>query len=534
MERHRYHDADSDGMPLTALAPAALALIGLSCVVKLLGFGEKQLIAYKFGAGSEVDAWFVALSVAMILFLLTRELLEPAYLPVFMRRLAQGRPRSSWQVFAFAAAAILCLVTLVAGVIYASADGLASALGPGFSSESAAQCAHLIRASLFAGVPLALSTLTYITLNGYKRFVAPALGDVALRSAIILCILLLAADFGVSALAIGLVLGAAARLAVHISALRRQLRLLSWPSRESAEDIRTLTLLMAPLAAGVVFAQASDLAANYFASLAGPGAVAARTFARKIVDLPLLLVPYALSVVAFPHFVTLTVRGEWDRLYRLLGDILLSLALAFSALGIIIAILAEPIVAILFERGAFDATATQRTAWILTCYAVGLVAFALEALLVPFYFSLSDTRTPVLVGIVGVLLDIALAAWLVGYWGAAGVAAALTIAKSLKVAALALLLRRKRQAPSLVPIGWAILRIGTASALSAGGGLLLTTLWSAPTSLAGRFAYCALAACVCCAIHLAALALMRGAEWCLVVDCYSYARRFRKRVSLQR
>lgn len=524
----------ADRPSTAALVPAALALVGLTCIVKLLSFAEKQAIAYKFGAAGDTDAWFIALSVIMTLFLLTRELIEPAYLPIFMKRLEQGQPQKSWQLFSFMLTAILCLDLLVAGAVFCSADTVAAMLGPGLSRQGRVLAADLIRMSVFAGVLLAASSLTYITLNGFKRFAAPAAGDVAQRAVSIGCIFALASDFGAAALAIAALCGAAARFGVHLLALRR-FPFPRWPSRECVEEIRLLSALMAPLAVGVLFAQASELVANYFSSFAGAGAVAARTFARKIVDLPVLLVPYTLSVVAFPHFVTLINREDRDGLLQLLGNILLGIAFAFSALSIVIMALAEPMVRILFERGAFDRAATEATAQILICYAAGLLAFALEAVLVPVFFSMGDTKMPTLAGIFGVMIDVVLAALLVGPLGVLGVAVALAIAKSIKVVVLGVLLRRKLPAVPSASVGWAALRIATASVLTAGCALILTRLWPGPPasgSLAFQLWYCTLVSVSCGTVHLTAAWMMRGPEWHLLVRGLTAARRWPARASV--
>src|SRR5437763_11389093 len=114
-----------------ALAKAAFLLIAITCCVKAVSFVEKQFIAYFFGLGDYVDAWFVAVSVPLTLFLVTRELLEPAYLPVFMRRLHGADPRRAWQVFTVAAGLIAVMSMATALIVYLTADTIAAALGPG-------------------------------------------------------------------------------------------------------------------------------------------------------------------------------------------------------------------------------------------------------------------------------------------------------------------------------------------------------------------------------------------------------------------
>lgn len=466
---------------------AALAVIAIGCAVKLLGFAEKQLIAYYFGAGSYVDAWFVAVSVPTMLFLFVREVLEPAFLPVFMGYLDSGRPDRGWHLFTCIGAGIIVLSLSVAMVAYLNADTVAQWLAPGFSAAAVEQTGELIRVTIFGGAILAISTLTYITLNGYKRFAAPASGDLALKAVSVACIVLLVSDLGLLAFAVGLVAGSAGRLLVHLLALKRELRWLSWPRRYNIEDLREFSGLMAPLLIGVLFAQIADLADNFFSSLAGAGGVAARTFAQKIIDLPVVLVPYALSVVAFPHFVTFVEQRKWDDLYRLLTRLLLGLALIFSGLSVAVFLLSEPIVTILLQRGAFSASATELTARVLRFYALGLVTFAFEAVLVPVYFAMRDTRTPVIVGILAVAVDIGLAASLVGSWGVASVAVALTVAKTTKVIILGVLLKRRRPGLRLGPVVRSALRLVAASLVAGVGTQILITAYPSPEVASGIY-----------------------------------------------
>jgi putative peptidoglycan lipid II flippase len=282
-----------------------------------------------------------------------------------------------------------------------------------------------------------------------------------LKAAPLLMALALAPRLGVLALALGLVAGSAGRLLIHLGGLAREWPHLSWPGRENRRDLARLGTLMAPLVVGVLFSQLSELADNFFSSLVSGGAVAARTYARRIADLPVQLVPYTLSVVAFPLFASLANRGEDERLRRLVGDLLRGITLLFAFLSVITLLLAEPVVALLFERGAFDAAARRLTAGPLRFYALGLVAFALDALLVPYYFALRDTRTPVLLGILGVGVNVGVTALLIGPMGVSGVAAALALSKGLKVLLLAAALRFKGRA-----VAWGL-------ALASGGRILL-------------------------------------------------------------
>jgi len=460
------------------ISAAVLGLVAVTCVIKLIGFVEKQVIAYYFGSRAEVDAFFVALSVPTLIFLFIRELVEPAFLPLFVRSLREGREDRGWQLFSVGGACIILVTVTLAVAAWTSADTLAGWLAPGLSASTRATAARLIRVMVPGAVCLGLSALTYITLNGYRRFVLPASGDLIFKAVPVFTCVLLAPHLGVLALAVGVLIGSVGRLVVHGVGLVGKLTYLEWPARSQRDDVREMLILMSPLVVGVLFSQISELADNYFASGVGEGGIAARNFARKIVDLPILLLPYTLSVVLFPHFAHLAVGGDSDKLYTLLGRSLRALAMLFAGIAVGVIALAEPLVTLLLERGAFDAGARLLTAWPLQLYALGLVAFATEAILVPFYFALKDTFTAVAVGIVGVALHIVLCAVLIAPLGVGGVALSLTISKTVKTVVLGGLLGRKRPGIAWGAVIASAVRITLAAAV-AWLGLRALLAWSA-------------------------------------------------------
>ena len=501
------------------LGRSVVGLTLITMAVKVLGFVEKQVFAYYFGASEDVDAFFVALSVPTVLFVFIREIVEPAFLPMFVGRLESGRREQGWRLFTVLTAGILVVSAAAATAGWLGASSLASSLAPGFAPSTLELTARLIRVTIAGGLFLGLSSLTYVTLNAYRRFALPAAGDLALKAMPIACAIALVPRLGVVALALGVLVGCAGRLLVHLVGLGRELARLSWPGEESRDDLRQLAWTMAPLVIGVAFSQVSELADNYFASQLGGGAVAARTYARKIVDLPILLLPYALSIVAFPYFSSLAGRQEWDRLYGFLGQTLRGLTLVFAFLGVATVLLAEPIVTLLLERGAFDAQARELTAWPLRLYGIGLVTFALEALLVPFYFALRDTRTPVVLGIAGVGVNIALTAAWIGPLGVGGVAAALTVSKTLKVLLLGLLLGR-RQTLRWRPIAGTAWRVGLAAGVAAAGMTLLLRSNTPPgaSSLLDQVAFLSLTSGSGAVLFLVMVLAFRSPERALLLE----------------
>jgi murein biosynthesis integral membrane protein MurJ len=460
------------------VARATLALAAIAVATKLLGFVEKQVLARYFGADESADAFIVAQDLVLVVFLFVRELVEPAFLPLFVEKLADGDKGRAWRLFAVSATGIVTLTAAFCALAWICAEPLVAMLAPGLSLESKATAARLLKIMAPAAVILGLSTLTYVTLNGYRRFALPAMGDLVQKAAPVVIGVALVPRFGIAALAAGVLVGAVGRLLVHAIGLVPLTRSMPRSCPEASADVKRLLFLAAPLLIGVAVAQVSALADNYFASQAGAGGVAARSYARKIVDLPILLVAYPLSVVLFPYLSAAAARGDRRELVSTIGRTTHGLALSFAPIAVCTILLAEPIVSLLFERGSFDAGARRLTSFPLAIYGFGVVPFAIEAILVPFYYSLQDTRTPVVAGIVGVAANVTLCAILFGPLGVGGIALALVISKTMKVVWLASLLSRRG-----VPVAWrsvagSAARIGLGA--GAAGGLLFALLRIVP------------------------------------------------------
>jgi murein biosynthesis integral membrane protein MurJ len=221
--------------------------------------------------------------------------------------------------------------------------------------------------------------------------------------------------------------------------------------------------LMLPLVIGIAFSQLSLIVGNIFASTLADGSISALSYSKKLVEMPIIVLPYALGVVIFPFFSELAISGEKESLLAMLMNTVKLLAFLFVPMAVGMIVLREPLVRLLFERGAFTSYSTHLTSVSLLYYALGLFSFAVEAVLVQFYFAMADTRTPVIVGVLCVLLNIMVTLVLISPLAHGGIALALTISKTVKVLALYGLLRQKLSSfrPS-APIGF-LLRIVAAA-----------------------------------------------------------------------
>lgn len=436
-------DLQSSNSSAGRIIRATGIVMGITVAAKLLGFVEKVILAYYFGTGIEVDAYLIAFSIPFTIFILSREVIEPAFLPTFMDCIKDGDEKAGWKLFrtVFNILFVLMIITTVIGIV--GAPFLVSLFAPGFEGAKRALTVKLTRIVMPAAVFLGLSALTYITLNSYKRFTIPALGDLFFKGLAIGILVALYRIMGIAGLTIGVVAGALSRLAVHITGLWRKRGFYCFGFDLKYPPLKRMGRLMLPLILGIAFSQLSLIVDNIFASTLETGSVSSLAYAKKLVEMPVIVLPYALGIVIFPFFSELALSDEKKKLFEMLIHAVKLLAILFIPMAVGLIVLRGPVVSVLFERGAFDAHSTHLTASALLYYSLGLFGFAVEAILVQFYFSLSDTRTPIMVGICCVLLNILVTFILIKPLLHCGIALALTISKTVKVAVLYILVRRK-------------------------------------------------------------------------------------------
>jgi putative peptidoglycan lipid II flippase len=382
--------------------------------------------------------------------------------------------RDGWRLFSIVGTVLLVLlgVATIAGVLVA--PSLVSLMAPGFSGEQRALTIRLTRLVMPALLLLGLSTLTMATLHAQKRFNLPALGEASFRAG---PLILLVTVGGIQATAVGVVLGALGKLVIETLGLRRHLRHMRPSLDLSFPPVRTVGRLAAPLLAGLFFSLfIGPLVENAFATQVGIGGVSALAYARKIVETLAAILPYTLGLVLLPFSAEMAAGRDDQALAQTLSGAVRGLTLLFLPATVGLLLLREPFVVLLFERGAFTAASSQLTAGALLFYALALLPFALEVIVVQFYFARQDTLTPVVADVVTFVLNVALIPLLMPLIGLGGIALAAAIAKAVKVLALLFLFGRKVLTFRLASLGPFAAQMGVASLVAAGALLALASL----------------------------------------------------------
>ncbi|MEJ2038484.1 MAG: murein biosynthesis integral membrane protein MurJ, partial [Desulfosarcinaceae bacterium] len=461
----------------------AAGVVGSATLLsRILGYVRDVVIAGIFGTGMAADAFFVAFSIPDLLRRLFVEgSLGIAFVPVFSRHLVRDGLERAADLANSALRSTALVLAGICGLAVLFAPYIVEVLAYGWldQPEKINLCIKLTRIMLPYGVFICLVALCMGVLNVLGHFAAPALSPVLLNTTIIA-----AAFLGLQAahsraeivlwVAAGVLFGGIVQLVMQIPfLLRKGIRLLR-PGPLWHPGMKKVVLLLGPVLFGTAIYQINSMVIRLFASMLPQGSVSYLYYADRLVQFPMGIFGMAAATAVLPALS----RQAADRQWKALGDTFnAAMRLVFfmtlpSMVGLIV--LRGPIVALLFQRGAFNAVSTRLTADALLYYGIGLWAFSAVRIVLNAFYALQETWTPVRTGLVAVAVNALLCAVLMKPMQHNGLALALSLSSMVNLALLTAALRKR-----LGSLGWRKL------AASFGGSLLCAlTMGSAVWALA--------------------------------------------------
>ena len=425
------------------IASAASIVVVSIAVSRGLGFVRQAVINARFGVGAEADAWFAAFRIPDTVFmLLAGGALVSALIPVYAEVKARGEPEALYRLLCGVASLVLFATIVLATLGILLAVPLMSVITPGFDAATKTLAIEASRWLMLSPVLLALSAVVKAALQSERRFLLPALSPVFYNLGIILGAVFLSYTYGLMGLVWGTLIGVCLHIGIQLPGVlvRRVPRVMLGYNNP---DVLRVLGLMWPRLLGVAVLQASLIAVTMLASTHGPSSVAAINNGFMLMLLPLGVFAMSLGEASLPELSERWATGDRKTFALRMSGIsrhVMFLTIP-SAVGLVV--LAEPLVAVLFQRGAFDIRATELTAIALRCFAIGLAGHAVVEILVRGFFAMHDTRTPVVVGSISLLAHVVLS-WLLGLWmGIGGIALGVSIGVLTEAVILALILRRR-------------------------------------------------------------------------------------------
>ncbi|MDZ4277589.1 MAG: lipid II flippase MurJ, partial [Dehalococcoidia bacterium] len=408
--------------PRGTLLKASVVLLAVAAVSKLMTLAADAFVAGRFGLSVDTDAYLLGIGLIGAALGAPSETLRLSVIPLCGQHLREGRRREAAGAAALVLLIAVLLGTAIALTILAAGPWLAAIAAPGFGSDGHRTLLRLLwLLTLMPVVGLAMAVLLGV-LHAQLRFGVPALVGIGIAASIVGMGLLLGGSLGVAALVLGHVVGT--------TIVTLLLALMAWDMfadgavlRQAWRELKPFVRLALPTGLAITMVSLGAVIERALASSTGAGNVAALGFAIKLVT-QVAVVSQSIWTPLTP-LMTASGASVDDRGDNRLAVFSLKLVLLvmMPATALLIA-LREPLVAVIFERGAFTAADTAKTATLLALHSGSLVGEGLFMVSVAVLLSLHDVWTRVIASVLLIAAKVALSLALLPFLGVAGIALA--------------------------------------------------------------------------------------------------------------
>jgi putative peptidoglycan lipid II flippase len=461
------------------LARSAGVIGAATMTSRVLGLIRDQVLAFLFGAGDHMDAYNIAFRIPnLVRDLFAEGAMSAAFVPTFTRTLTnEGRERA-WRLGNLVVNALLLATGLIvaAGMVFAGPITTAFA-GAYAEVPGKLELTTWLTRIMFPFLALvAVSTALMGMLNSLQRFFIPAVSPAMFNVGSIVCTIGLAPVMPLMGLpvivapAIGVLVGGLLQMAVQWPSLHREGYRYRPVLDFRDEGLRHVLVLMGPGVVGLAAVQINLLVNSILATGEGTSAVSALNYAFRLMYLPIGIFGVSIATAVVPTLSRHAAKDDTAGMRDTVSSGLRMMLMLNVPATVGLIVLATPIVSLIFEHGAFTPAHTAATAAALTFYAPGLVGYSAVKIAVPSFYSLRDSRTPVVVSAVAVVLNVALNITLVRVIGFTGLALGTAVSAIFNASTLLWLLRSRlggvdegRVMASFARIGAASLVMGAAA-----------------------------------------------------------------------
>jgi putative peptidoglycan lipid II flippase len=442
----------------------------LTVVSRVFGYIRDKRISFLLGTGDLADAYSIAFRIPNTLRRLVGEgAVSAAFIPVFSQYLTENKRHETWEfVNAILSAAVVAMSAIVIAGILGSSY-IVGFFASGFDPDKL-ESTTILNRIIFPYIGfVSLSAIAMGVLNSFGRFGASAFAPVLLNLSIIALSFL--SDLFPNpaiALSVGVVIGGILQILIQIPSLIKTGWRLRWLWNLAHHGVRRVAALIGPRLFGIGIVQIDVLVGTQFASHMIEGSVASIGLADRVMELVLGGYVIALSTAVLPLLARQAAANRIEDMRNTLSfsmRLVLFITLPATA-GLIL--LRREIIEVLFEGGEFDRQSAELTAWALLFFAVGLSAFSMIKIIVQAFYALHDTRTPVVIGFLSLLVNIACNFLFFRWLRNGGPPLATSLAAFFDTFALMLVFRRRHGSLGLRVVGSSCLKFLLASLIMGG------------------------------------------------------------------
>lgn len=428
---------------MSKVVKSASILFIATIIAKVIGFARDNVIAYAYGTGVISDSYFMALNIMTVAFVsLLGVAIQSTYMPIYTN-IQKNEGKLKALKFTSNVINIVLIISLIIVVLgWFFTEPLVKLFAFGYEGERLQITVQFTKIVLFS---VGLVCVTYVLkayLEIHNYFLITGLMSVPYNFAIIIAALL-SKKLGVETLAYGTVLAFLLQMIFLILFCYKKGFRYKLNINLSDKNIKKMALAIIPILIGASANQINSLVDKNLSSFLPVGSFSSLNYAYKLNIFVIGLFVASITSVVYPVFSELGARKNLKQLKITFCKSVNSIILITMPISVGAFILSEPIIKILFEKGAFDKTATIMTAQILACYAIGMVASGIRDITVMVFYSLQNTKTPMVNSILCVVCNIIISLYLIRIMKAAGLALGSSISAVIAACFLMFNLRKK-------------------------------------------------------------------------------------------
>ncbi|MBQ1820387.1 MAG: murein biosynthesis integral membrane protein MurJ [Clostridia bacterium] len=401
-----------------------ITLVGI--LAKFTSFIAEAILAAYLGTTYQSDAYYMVNGVQMVIYPMISVGIWKVFLPLYKEKITHGLKEEADALTNHVITFFSIVSFLAVGLMILLAGPIVSVVAPGFEGETRALCIKLVRISAPMYFFIIAAAIYASILQANNKFLGSQIREVASHIPTILAAIFFYKRFGIEAMAIALVVGGAVRLLI-------ELPFVNWGYRYRP-DFRFKThefgvllkrLPSALISEGVV--QLNTLIDKAMASTLPEGTISALNYGHKLINVFSGLLSTAIATALYPQMIELIALKKEDELSSLLEKIIDIFAALMIPVTLACVLFRIELVAVVFERGSFSKASTAVTSGVFALYSLGLFFVASNTIVTDLFYGYGDTKTPMLISVASLVINVILNIVLIHLWSVNGLALATSL-----------------------------------------------------------------------------------------------------------
>ncbi len=427
---------------MSKVAKAAVGLMIVTILAKIVGFGRDQVLSYIYGAGMYTDIYFVTMNIPNVIFSAIGAALSTTFIPLYCDINSNFGEEKANKFTNNILSIVLCLCIVIAALGLVFTEPVLKIFAVGFEGERLAIGVKFTRILISSIVFIGVSNVLTAYLQVKNNFTIPGLISLP-QNIIVIISIFLSVKYGPYSIVWGTLIGMGSQVILLLPFVYKEGFRLKPHIDFKDSYLKKMVILTGPVFIGVAVNQVNMMVDKNLASMLPEGSISALNFADRLNSFILAMFITSIVAVVYPMLSKLSYKDNKEEFSEYIVRSCNSIILLVIPISVGAIALSTPIVKLLFERGAFDSQATSMTASALAMYSIGLVAYGLRDIINKVFYSLQDTKIPMINGAIAMGLNVAINLSLVKSMGHTGLALGTSISALICTFLLFISLKKK-------------------------------------------------------------------------------------------